>query len=63
MPYDDHKDRIGQTFEVICRCTMQDCDLCTLPMWTIRFSDGISISAHPEEIIPSEQKRNGCDLK
>lgn len=61
-PYDDHKDRTGQNFEVVGRCTTEECDLCALPMWHIRFTDGVVISAHPEEIIPSEMKNNGYVL-
>ena len=29
-------------------------------MWNIKFSDGVTIGAYPEEIIPSEMKENGC---
>lgn len=59
-PYTDHKQRIGQKFKVIGRCSTDDCDLSCLPMWNIKFSDNSVITAYPEEIIPSEMKSNGC---
>lgn len=60
--YDSYKERIGQSFKVIGRCTTEESDLESLPMWNIEFSDGTAIGAYPEEIIPSEMKRNGCLL-
>ena len=39
---------------------MRRTDLSSLPMWNIKFSDGVTIGAYPEEIIPSEMKENGC---
>lgn len=59
-PFTDHEERKGQPFEVISRCTMEDQDLCTLPMWKIKFADGKLINAYPEEIVPSEMRANGC---
>ena len=61
-PFGDYKERFGQNFEVIERCSIKDTDLCVLPMWNIKFSDGIVIGAYPEEIIPKEMRENGCDL-
>ena len=56
----DYKDRFGQGFTVVGRCSTKDSDLSSLPMWNIKFSDGVTIGAYPEEIIPSEMKENGC---
>lgn len=62
-PFGDYKDREGQSFEVVERCTTKNCDLSALPMWNIKFEDGTVIGAYPEEIIPSEMKENGCTLE
>lgn len=62
-PYDSHKKYVYEAFEVVGRCTTDDCDLCTLPMWRIKFSDETIISVYPEEIISSEMKANGCTFK
>lgn len=62
-PFEDHRAREGQSFKVLGRCTTEDQDLCTLPMWNIQFDDGTIIGAYPEEIIPSEMRGNGCTLK
>lgn len=61
-PYTDHKDRVGQNIELVGRCSSTDRDLCTLPMWKVRFPDGKEIVAYPEEVIPSEMCANGCRL-
>ena len=61
-PFSDYKDRIGQEFEVVERCTIEDTDISTLPMWNVKFADGTVIGAYPEEIIPSEMRHNGCSL-
>lgn len=61
-PFTDHEDRKGQEIEVFERCTVEDCDLCVLPMWKIKFRDGEVIHAYPEEIVPSEMRANGCRL-
>lgn len=61
-PFSDYKERFGQSFEVIERCSTKDSALSSLPMWNIKFSDGLIIGAYPEEIIPSEMKANGCSL-
>ncbi len=61
-PFSDYKERIGQRFKVIGRCTTEEVDLASLPRWNIEFSDGTVIEAYPEEIIPSEMRRNGCLL-
>lgn len=58
-PYEDKKNRIGQSFRVINRCTTKTHDLCTLPMWNIQFEDGTVTTAYPEEIILREMKENG----
>ena len=44
------------------RCSTKDADLASLPMWNIKFSDGLIIGAYPEEIIPREMKANGCPI-
>lgn len=62
-PFGDDKERIGQRFKVVGRCSMKDSDLSSLPMWNIKFSDGTVIGAYPEEIIPREMKKNGCPLE
>lgn len=62
-PFGDYKDREWQSFEVVGRCTTEKQDLCTLPMWNIKFEDGTVIGAYPEEIIPREMKENGCILE
>lgn len=59
-PFTDNEERKGQKFEVVKRCSAEDRDLCTLPMWKIKFPDGKVIDAYPEEIIPSEMRANGC---
>lgn len=59
-PFESHRKRKGQTFEVVRRLTEEDCDLCILPMWNIKFEDGIVTGAYPEEIIPREMRANGC---
>lgn len=61
-PFDEYKERIGQNFEVLERCSTKDSDLSLLPMWNIKFPDGVVIGVYPEEIIPSEMKDNGCPL-
>ena len=60
--FDSYKERIGQRFKVIVRCTTEEADLASLPRWNIEFSDGTVIEAYPEDIIPSEMRRNGCLL-
>lgn len=62
-PFEDYKQREGQHFEVIRRCTEEDADISALPMWIIKFKDGTVIGAYPEEIIPHEMIDNGCSLK
>ena len=62
-PFGNYKDREGQSFEVVERCKTENQELCTLPMWNIKFEDGTVIGAYPEEIIPREMRDNGCTLK
>lgn len=62
-PYSKNEERKGQHFEVTSRCTTEDCDLDSLPMWHIRFADGTTMCAYPEEIILSEMKKNGYILE
>lgn len=50
-PYTQHKDKEGQPFKVLRRCTLEECDLECLPMWWIRFPDGTETCAFSEEII------------
>lgn len=61
-PYEETREKIGQKFEVVERCTTKEADLCTLPMWRIRFEDGTMTDACPEEIITSEIVKNGGTL-
>ena len=57
-PFDQYRDRIGQTFEVLRKITKRNAtaidraeyDLECLPMYKIRFADGHETSAWPEEI-------------
>ena len=60
-PYDQYKDRIGQKYEVLGRCTEEDCDLECLPMWKIRFEDGFETYAHEVEICEIEQQKEGVE--
>lgn len=62
-PFGDYKDKEGQEFEVVERCKAVKQDLCTFPMWNIKFTDGRIIGAYPEEIIPREMRDNGCPLE
>lgn len=61
-PYDENKQRIGQPFTVVSKCSIENSDLECLPMWQIKFADGTCIDAYPEEIIPSEMRNNGCKI-
>lgn len=56
----DFKEYHNQPFEVTRRSDYQGCDLSVLPMWDIKFNDGFTIVAYPDEIIPREMKENGC---
>ena len=47
----EYKDREGQEFKVISRCTENETNLSALPMWNIQFSDGEIIGAYAEEIV------------
>ena len=60
--WSDQEFRKGQPFEVVGRCTPENRDLCTLPMWKIRFPDGAILEAYPEEIIPREMRATGCPV-
>ena len=62
-PFGYHKDKEGESFEVVGRCTNENSDLSSLPMWNIKFEDGSIASVYPEEIIPREMKGNGCTLE
>lgn len=68
-PYDlkGNKNRNGTPFKVIGRIRPMSetdkgedtADLETLPLWKIQFiSDGETMAAYPEEVIPSEIKEN-----
>ena len=61
-PYEGEAEHIGKKFKVIGRCPEERNDLCTLPLWDIEFEDGTQLTAHPEEIIPSEIKANGGEI-
>ena len=47
-------DNNGKPFTVISRCTEDQCDLDSLPMWNIKFADGYECQAYPEEICYAE---------
>lgn len=62
-----NSDRAGQSFKVLGRLKPHkddapwgkfDADIDVLPMWLIEFKDGYQMTATPEEIIPSEVKKN-----
>lgn len=55
----DFQELIGKTFNVLSRCTEDECDLECLPMWNIEFKNGVKIQAYPDEIIFREMKENG----
>lgn len=60
-PYDlsyANKQYEGKCFQVIARCTTNDCDLETLPMWRIEFEDGYQTDAYPEEICRLEREND-----
>lgn len=59
----DFEGRIGETFKVVRRIWQEDADLDSLPMWEIQFEDGSTTVAWADEIIPSEMKANGCNIK
>jgi hypothetical protein len=61
--YEENSKHIGKSFTVVGRVGMDRADLCTLPMWDIRFGDGQQTTAYPEEIIEREMVNNGCDLE
>jgi hypothetical protein len=52
-PYDQYRHRIGDHFIVLKTFTEEDenHDLEVLPMFLIRFDDGVEIEAWPEEIM------------
>ena len=52
-PYEQYRERIGESFTVIGRVTNAEADSECLPMWKIQFADGFVTDAWPEEIIPS----------
>lgn len=62
-PFDHCMEYAGEPFEVLGRITEEETDLCVLPMWRIRFSNGTETDAYPEEIIPREMRDNGCKLE
>ena len=59
-PYEEQKEHIGKKFKVLRRLTEEECFLECMPMWRIEFEDGIISGAYPEEIVPSEMKRQNC---
>lgn len=62
-PFSDYKEREGQSFEVVERCTEEHAHISALPMWNIKFEDGTVIGAYPEEIIVREMRDNGCQME
>ena len=67
-PGGDYDEYHGRPFTVLGRTPEYDsqhpgqhtADLECLPMWNIRFGDGVVLAAYPEEIIPSKMRDNGC---
>ena len=56
--YQEQKEHEGQPFEVIGRVEEgPDWDLESLPAWKIRFSDGFTMEAYPEEICKYEKEQ------
>lgn len=55
-PYDQHRAREGQAFDVVAEIDKPDADhdAEVLPMFRIRFADGFEIEAWPEEVLASE---------
>lgn len=51
-PFDQHKDREGEPFTLVCVIDQPDQthDAEVLPMYLIRFADGTEIEAWPEEV-------------
>ncbi len=51
-PYEQHRDRIGQPFTLVRTIDEPDetHDREVLPMYLIRFADGVEIEAWPEEV-------------
>ncbi len=52
--YDQYKEYEGKSFKVVKRLNDKDADLESLPMWVIRFENGETIAAWPEEICLTE---------
>lgn len=51
-PYGQHKDREGQPFELVRVIDAPDAthDAEVLPMYVVRFADGLEVEAWPEEV-------------
>ena len=50
-PFEEYHERIGQSFEVLRRATQKDgVDREVGRMWVIRFADGHTTQAWPEEV-------------
>ncbi len=51
-PFDQYSERKGQPFEVVGKITEPDADhdFEVLPMYRIRFADGVEIEAWPDEV-------------
>ena len=49
-PYNYMQKYNGLAFNVVGRYGKEDCDYESMPMWLIRFNNGIEIEAFPEEI-------------
>jgi hypothetical protein len=54
-PYEQHRDREGQSFALVREITEaeSDYDAEVLPMFIVRFPDGVEIPAWPEEVLAS----------
>ncbi len=52
-PFEQYRDRNGEPFTVVCAIDQADDDHDdeVLPMYRIRFQDGVEIEAWPEEVL------------
>lgn len=56
-PFKQYEEFEGKPFTVVKRLNEYDADLCSLPMWIIKFEDGNTLAAWPEEICNTERKK------
>lgn len=55
-PYDEYEEYKGKRFIVLGRADETKIDLECLPMWNIKFENGDTMAAYPEEICLAERK-------